>query len=319
MLLHLLVRGMLCLALAQAAKSQGRDVILIGRVSVPWLRERISEENIAFHEIRSELPLQESAQELVEQLGHNTGWIVLDGYHFSQECQKAIRSRGDKLLIIDDYNHQNEYHCDILLNQNLGAEKFNYRGDIGQRMLGTTYVLLRQEFIQARRIISSRDFPKKVQNILLTLGGGDFAEHLEDIKSLFMMPELCAVNLKVISGATSKSKLLSTLGDCSLKLSILSHVTDMPALMQWADLCVTAGGSTCWELCCLGVPFLPYVIAANQNEAVNHLVKEGLTVNYCRDNWMMLINNARLRTQLSNAGMRFVSGEGAIKVINCLN
>ena len=49
---------------------------------------------------------------------------------------------GYPLLVIDDYAHQDYYHCDMILNQNAGAERFNYRTKANTKLLlGTDYVL----------------------------------------------------------------------------------------------------------------------------------------------------------------------------------
>src|SRR5205814_5201156 len=39
---------------------------------------------------------------------------------------------------------------------------------------------------------------------------------------------------------------------------------DMAGLMGWADFALAAAGSTCWELCCIGLPALLLVLADNQ-------------------------------------------------------
>ena len=57
-----------------------------------------------------------------------------------------------KLLVIDDYNHLPEYECDLLLNQNLGAEKYTYNiNPEAKLLLGPKYVLLRREFRDAAK------------------------------------------------------------------------------------------------------------------------------------------------------------------------
>ena len=142
---------MRCLALAQAAKVRGIPVRLVGRVNVRWVRERLRTEGVAFTALEGEVPEKEAPEDLFGQPSDNfsnevegvTPWVVLDGYHFGLDCQKAVRAAGYKLLVIDDYCHLPEYSCDILLNQNIGAEKFAYTGDIGAKLLGPEFALLR--------------------------------------------------------------------------------------------------------------------------------------------------------------------------------
>ena len=264
---------MRCLALAQWAAREGLPVRLIGRVTVPWVAEKLNKESISFTPLRGEIPSMQAPEELLAQLGPPTpdAWAVLDGYHFGLDCQKAVREAGYKLLLIDDYAHQPKYSCDILLNQNLGAEKLPYAGEIGKRLFGPKYALLRPEFAEARSLAEMRNFPDTPHKLLLTLGGGDFSEHLRRVASCFMLPELKGRILRVIAGAMQEEVIRDILQDCPAEIEILRRVDDMPALLLDTDLCITAGGSTCWELCWLGVPFLTVEVAENQKGIVEEL------------------------------------------------
>jgi len=169
---------MRCLALARWALNEGADVFFSGRVNVPWVKERLEREGIPFMPVPGDIPGQENPQSLQPVLDtiSKGDWFVFDGYHFGPDCQKAARAAGALLLVIDDYAHLPEYHCDILLNQNLGAEKLLYAGDIGRTLLGPRYALLRPEFLNARRAAESRPVRHDSRNILLTLGGGNYID-----------------------------------------------------------------------------------------------------------------------------------------------
>ena len=259
---------MRCLALAQAAQDQGIEIRLVGRVHVPWVRERLCAECISLLELADAVAHEENSADLLHQLAQ-TGfapsdtWVVLDGYHFTLACQHAVRDAGYHLLVIDDYAHLPEYSCDILLNQNLGSEMLSYTGHIGQKLLGPRYALLRREFREARERLphTKRNIPPK--NILITLGGGDFIEYLENIVQHMNIPALEGRTVRVIQGAMDAKRIRQAFANCPARLEILPRVTDMPTLLLETDLCITAGGSTCWELCCLGVPFLTVAVAKN--------------------------------------------------------
>ncbi len=269
---------MRCLALAQWAKKLKIPCSLMGRIQVPWVEDRLAKEGIDFFPILGKISMEESPEDLLQSLeaAPQNSWIVFDGYHFTLDCQKAVRAAGHKLLVIDDYAHLPEYSCDILLNQNIGAKGLTYNGDIGQKCLGLEFVLLRQEFIEARKQAEKRLFPKTPQNILLSLGGGDFSKHLQKIAPFFNFPEMQGLNLRIIAGAMNEGDIEQILKDCSANVKILHNVHDMPSLLLTTDLCISAGGSTCWELCCLGVPFLTVEVAENQREIVMNLDKENI-------------------------------------------
>jgi UDP-2,4-diacetamido-2,4,6-trideoxy-beta-L-altropyranose hydrolase len=303
---------MRCLALAQWARRENFSVRFISRVSVPWVVEKLRHEGIALTQLEGDVPTAEAPDSLLAQLGTATSgtWVVLDGYHFGPDCQKAVRAAGYKLLVVDDYAHLPEYHCDILLNQNIGAKEFVYKGDVGQKLLGPRYALLRPEFLAARAKAEERRFPEKPRNILLTLGGGDFSEHLARIASDFSIPELAACILHVIAGVVPQERIRELLRNCPAKVEILSQVDDMPALLLDADLCITGGGSTCWELCCLGVPFLTVKVAENQRGVVAGLSKLGVGEPFTGEWFRLFLQTAVLRREAGFIGRTVVTGEG---------
>lgn len=270
---------MRCLALAQWALQSGVEVTLMGRIRVPWVAERLARERVPFIPLDGDVPAEEAPQTILNHVRTVQGadWVMLDGYHFGLSSQKVLRHTGYKLLVIDDYAHLPEYSCDALLNQNLGAEMLAYAGDIGSFLLGPRYALLRSEFLEARQRALGRVLPPTPRSLLLTLGGGNSAEHLRRIANCFMLPELAGRTLKVVRGSMDVADIHDSLQGCPADIEVLQLVDDMPSLLLDTDLCVTAGGSTCWELCCLGVPFLTVIVAENQAAMVASLVEEGLS------------------------------------------
>ena len=311
---------MRCLALAQAAHDMDIPVHIVGRMTVGWVQARLKAEGILFFELADPVPERETPEDLMAQLDVNkkADWIVLDGYHFGLECQQAVRAAGYKLLVVDDYAHLPEYSCDILLNQNIGAEELVYKGDIGQKLPGPEYVLLRPEFLAARKHAEERQFPVKTQNILLTLGGGDFSEYLALLAPNFSIPQLTGCTLRVIAGAMPPEHIRALLRDCPAKLEILDQVDDMPALLLTTDICVTAGGSTCWELCCLGVPFLTVEVAENQHAIVHGLQARGIAPAFAPDAFATLMRDSAARKMRACAGLALVDGRGAGRVVNAM-
>ncbi len=307
---------MRCIALACAAREQGLDVMLSGRMGVDWLKERLRATGLPFRELPGNVPQRELPADLLAQLsGSAKDWVVLDGYHFGPDFHKAISEAGYKLLVVDDYCHLPEYNCDILFNQNIGAEKLQYQGNLGQKLLGPRYAMLRPEFLASRKRATQRQFPPKARHILLSLGGGDFSNELEGLAPLLVQKELAGTTLRVIAGAMPEAQVRSILADCPASLEVLTHVDDMPSLMHWADLCVSAGGSTCWELCCLGVPFLTIEIANNQREIVKGLATLGVAPVLELETLRYMITDADARRVASAAGLAIVDGNGAARVI----
>lgn len=311
---------MRCLALAQTARARGLDVVLASRARVPWLAQRLSRENVAFIELEGDAPVHEKPADLLAQIAacdpeSRAAWCVLDGYHFTPECQRAVRAAGYRLLVVDDYAHLSEYHADILLNPNVDVEGLTYRGEIGCRLLGLNYALLRTEFRAKRDEMGERRHATHIRNLLVTLGGGDFASHLTKIVSLFALKELRGVLLRVIAGSMPHDRIRTAFADTPARLEVLETVDDMPLLLLGTDLAVSAGGSTCLELCCLGVPFLTTVVAENQTRIAKGLAALGVADGLEQETLRRMVMDASARDRASEAGRRLVDGDGAARAV----
>lgn len=307
---------MRCMALAQAAKGRGMAVRLVGHVAVPWVLARLQQEGIAFTPLAGPPPAQEVPATLLGQLAENgpPDWLVLDGYHFGPDSHKAVREAGYKLLVIDDYAHLPEYSCDILLNQNIGAEALPYKGDIGQKLLGPGFALLREEFYTVRETALQRPVPEKATNLLLTLGGGNFAHVLPQLTPALSLPELAGCTLHVIAGATPEGEIRAALTHCPAHVIILPRVGNMPDLLLHTDLCITAGGSTCWELCCLGVPFLTVETAENQHTLIEQLALQRYAPRFSSHALAHMLSR-QIRTDTTQRVSSLVPGNGCKVVL----
>lgn len=256
-------------------------------------------------------------------------WLVLDGYHFDLYYQRGLRTAGCKLLLIDDYNHLPEYECDILLNQNIGAEELEYRINSGaKQLLGTKYVLLRREF----RALEKKDpvFPSLGKNVLVTLGGADPDNMTLKVIEALQQLDYLDLHVKIIVGSANPNldSLQRAVDLSALDFQLLTNVEDMPSLMTWADLAVSAAGSTCWELCCAGVPFVTLVLAENQQGIAEGLRRRdvaqslkgecGDIKSYFLDPILFLLKNRIERERGSLVGRILVDGCGASRTIAVL-
>ena len=48
--------------------------------------------------------------------------------------------------------------------------------------------------------------------------------------------------------------------------------------MEWADVAVSAAGTTCWEMCLLGLPAILIGLAPNQRPVAQELDRRGVAV-----------------------------------------
>jgi len=324
---------MRCIALAQSWRDHGGKVKFITYCSNAFLINRIIDEGFSFHQLEKSYPDPSEVCSFIEYTPNlrikkdKNNWIVLDGYQFDPEYQTAARKTGYKVLIIDDMAHLSKYHADILINQNISGKKRIYNIDSNTTLLlGNRYVMLRKEFLQFRK--QNRSKVGEVKKILLTLGGAD-TENVTIIvlKALSRLVQ-SGLKIKVVVGPVNPNlqTLKSEIQMSNMDIEVLTSVNDMPSLISWADLAVSGGGSTCWELAFYGLPFLVIVLAKNQIDIAAGLDDAGaaknlgwhseLTEDYIFKRIVELIEDHEMRYLLSQNSRNLIDGQGTERIIN---
>lgn len=321
---------MRCLALAQAWKAQGGQVTFITACDSEDLRQSLSDEG--FHVITLERSYPEPADwEVTAEVlaAHPDAWVVLDGYHFDPVYQRQVKETGHPLLVVDDMAHLNHYYADVVLNQNIDAERLRYSCEPYTRLLlGTRYVLLRPEFLAWRGW--QREMPKEAHKVLVTLGGGDpDNQTLKVIQSLQRI-DTDELEVVVVVGASNPHflELRPAAHNSPFAMHLVENVTNMPELMAWADVAVSAGGSTCWEMAFMGLPSLILVLAENQRGIAERLDDRGIALNlgwYAQISELDLAQALKIlmcslarRAAMSEKGRQLVDGAGTDRVVSVL-
>jgi UDP-2,4-diacetamido-2,4,6-trideoxy-beta-L-altropyranose hydrolase len=263
-------------------------------------------------------------------------WLVLDGYHFDSDYQKSIHETGCKLVVIDDYNHLPNYHADILLNQNIGAELIPYSCDLKTvNLFGPKYALLSTEFLTWKNRTQKHSGDQR--RIMVTLGGADPDNITLKVLRALLQTRLKGIGVDIIVGpANPHIKELEFEIKSARKASVplansiqlLSNI-NMPEIMAKTDVAISAGGSTCWELCFLGIPSLLIIAAENQQSTAVGLDHAGAA---CCLGWHEDVDPARLSSTIKNylsnfnqirsmssKAKKIVDGRGRARLLNLMD
>jgi UDP-2,4-diacetamido-2,4,6-trideoxy-beta-L-altropyranose hydrolase len=323
---------MRCLALAQAWQDAGGRVVFLMAMETPALEARLRSEGMeVIH-----LPVQPGSTDdaiRTADFAHQVGadWVVVDGYHFGADYQRIIKDSGLRLLFIDDNGHAGHYSADLVLNQNIHAHEGLYpnKEPYTRLLLGTRYVLLRREFLKWRGW--KREIPEVARKVLVTMGGSDPDNVTLKVVQALQQVDMDGLEATVVVGGSNPhyEELQSAVQDSRFPIRLESNVVDMPELMAWADVAVSAGGSTSWELAFMGVPTLVVILASNQRPIAERLDAVGVAINlgWCADVsppemarvFMELMRTLTTRTQMAQRGQELVDGEGAARVLMYLN
>jgi UDP-2,4-diacetamido-2,4,6-trideoxy-beta-L-altropyranose hydrolase len=240
-------------------------------------------------------------------------WLVVDHYLLGRKWESEVRSATTRLFVIDDIGRA--HTCDLLLDQNFQNPIHTlYRKSLGadtQLLLGPEFALLRPEFAVLRSDAMRRPRESLVR-ILVSMGGTDPGNEtgkvLAGIMGGWQAPWLvdvvvgrCNPHLKAIADA------------CTRMPNATLHVQTekMAELMLAADCAITAGGSTTWERCCLGLPALVTVVSADQRMIAEAVAKAGAQVLLGCDSDLAAHDYAASLAALSPISLRDMSAAAA--------
>jgi len=321
---------MRCLTLAQSWRSRGGKVVFVTACSNEDLLRQLRAGKIQIVRVAHAHPNPADWEQTHRILDSNSAaWVVLDGYHFDSGYQNKIKKIGSQLMVIDDMAHIDKYYADIILNQNINAGRLNYNVEFCTRLiLGPQYALLRPEF--TKRSDRMRPTPQIACKLLITLGGAD-----PDNKTLKVLQAVQQANIDdlevvvVIGSANPYRQLLQSVGHASqIPFRLVVNTTEMAELMAWADLSISAGGSTCLELAHMGVPTMCVILAENQRLLVEGLAEAGAAINLgwyhdlpplkIAQSLESLALAAGVREDMAQQGRNLVDGKGTERVLLAL-
>ncbi len=215
-----------------------------------------------------------------EALGDNQfDWLVVDHYALDNRWEQGMRDLARHIMVVDDLADR-PHDCDVLLDQTLGCRPEVYSPLVPANcefLTGAQYALLRPEFARLRSYSLKRRANAKLEHVSISLGGGD--QHNVTGKVLAALKDCpLSTNCRVTVVMGAEAAWLKVVQKQALEMpwptQVKVNVLDMAQLMADSDLAIGAAGSTSWERCCLGLPTLMVVVAANQQNIAEVLAAE---------------------------------------------
>ena len=321
---------MRCLALAQAWKDAGGKTIFITACQSEGLLQRLRNEGIDIHLLSHPHPDSADLEYTKSILASNpNSWVVLDGYHFDEAYQHYVKEASYRLFVIDDLAHLEHYYADIVLNQNLHAEKLHYSCEPYTRLLlGTNYVLLRREFLAWKDW--KREIPVTARRVLVTLGGSDPENFTFKVIQALQEVKVPGLEATVVIGASNPhvDTLEAAVRQSRIPIRLICDARNMPELMAQADVAVCGAGTTTWELAFFGIPIVAFILAENQRLVAEQIEAYGLgkalagkeltSTESVRKAIALLLKDAEFRRRAAAKGRQLVDGQGPQRVLASL-
>jgi UDP-2,4-diacetamido-2,4,6-trideoxy-beta-L-altropyranose hydrolase len=321
---------MRCIALAQALQEAGGRAVFALADSTAGIQARLAGESCEALAVSGVAGSEDDAAQTIALVREKQAdWIVVDGYQFGEEYQRALKTAGFKVLFLDDYGHSSHYWADLVLNQNAQANASLYaeRESSTQLLLGPDYCLLRREFAAWRGW--KREIAPVGSKVLVTMGGSDPDNCTATV--IEAMGSKSRVDVTVVAGGSNPhfDSLQRLTAQGGGRFRLLQSVANMPELMAWSDLAVSGAGSTCWEMCLLQLPMVLIDLADNQKPIARALEQLGaaihlgasrdVTASEIAKRVSSVLVSESERAALSRNCGEFVDGRGAERVLGELS
>ena len=305
-----------CTALYQAFENRGfiPRMVINGDGHVPAFTEGMNSEMICWLD----------SAHLRKLLASNPDVVLVDSYWAPEYLYRTVSESVRVAVYLDDYKRL-PYPPGFVVNGTVHAEQFLYSSREGTLyLLGEQYMPLRSVFWD----VPQRAHRESVTNILLTMGGSDMnqltplcyqavKEEYPSVKKTVILGHGCLADPSFKRQADERTEFVAALDEGRMK-----------TCMMEADLAVSAGGQTLYELARCGVPTLAVCVADNQSANVRWLHHKGI-IEYCGrlDNPELSANlrsglkkfrdkNARQRR--AEAGQACIDGKGALRIVDAL-
>ena len=328
---------MRCLAIAQAIKRQGGNaVFLVAEEALePLIRQHGFEAvclKAQWDDLEQEL---EGLADLIRQEGIPV--LLVDSYYVTPRYLETL-GQYTKLAYIDDLGLC-AYPVDLLIRYGLCAapaalKSRSARNPAGQAdrscpgiLEGCRYVPLQSQFSAVPR----RETAGQAARILVLTGGTDpFHAALGIAEYAASAEKYRGLVFDIVCGRYNPDyERLRELAMENQQIEVYRNVTDMAGRMQEADIAITAGGTTVYELCACGTPSVCYVMADNQMPNARALAREGLMLyggDVRQGHWQeevfvrldRLLADAGLRKEMAAGMQRLVDGKGADRIARAL-
>ncbi len=312
-----------CLSLAKAFANRGHQIIFISQD--PTGIGIINKSGFEIQVIRSCGKNEEISKIKSIISAKMLDCLIIDSYQVDRQYFLNLKQVVPLLGYIDDLNRF-IYSIDFLINGNIAAEELGYTGYSEREMLllGIRYNLIREEFGD----LPAAKVRPVIARVLVTTGGTDLVNlSTKIINAIRLDATMNHIVLDVVVGGGNQFKdEITNLSKKYPNVCLHHNVDKISVLMRRADLAISAGGSTLYELCACGLPTLAVIIADNQQFIVEELAKSGYIKNlgwHGQLDFRLLreeINGFRYEERLS-AAMKMqglVDGNGAKRVVEAV-
>lgn len=314
---------MRCLAIADAMRALGEETTFL--VADETGAAFVTDKGYPVHCLHSKWDVLEEEVDALIALIQKYGirQMLLDSYQVTPRYMERLQEHT-RLIYLDDLDAF-LYSCDQIINYAVYALDSSYATKDGQsrHLLGACYMPLRHAF----QGLPSKEIHKHMTNILVLTGGADRYHFARKFMEAYLeWNESEQICVTIICGRYNEDYgMLKMLAAKNAGITVKQSVSDIENYMREADVAVSAGGTTLYELCACGTPTISYLLADNQRKNVEKFAElklipysgEAQSVQ-CIPKILRQIKlwqeDARERQNISERMQNMVDGNGAMRI-----
>jgi len=247
-------------------------------------------------------------------------FIILDSYLKTSAEISKIKSHVKSLIVFDDLGFP-PVEADILINSGICAKNYNYSRFLPENIfIGPNFHPLRLEFSS---ILPRKKVNIRINNIFVTLGG---------VTNIFVLKNI----LDELNLIFKDSWFHVVIGPFKVENDFFSHFVypntsfyespyEISKIMLNADIAITGGGQTMYELAYLGIPAIAIEIASNQRNNITGFEESGVIksvgpisdinfVENLRNCCLNMLSHPGQLSEMSSKGMKLIDGKGANRI-----
>ena len=210
---------------------------------------------------------------LQKRFGWNLDCLIVDTYRYSRDdfafLQRFSVHRLAVVVIDDLANRDTPAQAVINPNPMFSSEPYD-RQHIPVVLCGEKYTLVRPEIVSLAGRVYDNSGP-----LMISLGGGDVVRPM--MKLLTAIPEGFKRRICIsVSPDCPLQEIESWIARDPVQRFLNTDIDKFPELLASSSLAITGGGTTLWEVYCLGMPSLGLIWVDNQKHT-SVIIKEQAT------------------------------------------
>lgn len=251
--------------------------------------------------------------------------IICDTLDTGGQYISGLKKTGAIVINVDD-NGMGRHLADVLVYVLVKEPKDDESADSTQlSFIGPSYIALKEDFESVTK--KRKEIRKKCETILVTFGGSDpKGLTIKAIKALENMDQDFRTTVVIGTAFTRINELEKVLESAKKEYIIKSNVDNMADLIYDADIAITSGGVTVYELSAVGTPGI--VLCQNEHEDTNVFERYGTVIklgvgdavseNEIVNAIRQLMEDVNLRQNMSKRGKKLVDGKGTKRIVDTI-